>query len=236
MIQGGCNMFFAFIFIALLRIAFYAILVAIGLYIYKQIRIYKKSPQKKYITKIGGCICVFLCLCFLGLTEPEVKPRIDISTIENMYIFLEQNESNETYCDFDVGYASGYTGFIDENTFKNKQRDLFKYGEIDGIEIYYKPYKCYRWDTTTHLLLPFDFFGVPDAAEAAELYLVCKDKVGYIYLDYNPYNLGMVFSGIVHPLFVYRPMINFDEIISSITDKRQSSNQGTAGGSNQGDG
>ena len=123
--------------------------------------------------------------------------------------------------------------FIDENTFKNKQRDLFKYGEIDGIEIYYKPYKCYRWDTTTHLLLPFDFFGVPDAAEAAELYLVCKDKVGYIYLDYNPYNLGMVFSGIVHPLFVYRPMINFDEIISSITDKRQSSNQGTAG-NNQG--
>ena len=219
-------MFFAFVFIVLLRIAFYAILVALGLYIYRQIGVYRKLSQKKYITKIGGCICVFVCLCFLGLTEPEVKPRIDISTVEKIYTFLEETDTNEMCYDFDVGYVSGYTDLINVNTFENEQKDLFKYGEIDDIEIYYKPYKCYRWDTTTHLPLPFDFFGVPDAADAAEVYLVSGDKVGYIYLDYNYYNPGIVFSAIVHPSFVYRPKIDFDEIISSITDKRQSSNQG----------
>lgn len=203
----------AFFFVVFLRIAFYAVLVVLGLYIYRQTGIYRKLHQKNVIN-ICGCICIFVCLCILGFTEPEVKPRIDMSTVENMYTFLEETESDETCYNFDVGYVNGYTDFINVNTFENEQRELFKYGEINNIEIYYKPYKCYRWDTTTHL--PVDFLGVPDITSAAEVYLMSGDKVGYIYLDYNYYNCGIIFSGIVHPSFVYRPKIDFNEILSVI--------------------
>ena len=214
-------MFLSFIFVVLLRIAFYTVLVALGLYINRHICVYRKLHQKKHIIKIIVCVCIIVCLCFLGFTEPEVKPRIEMSTIENMYTFLEETGSSEEYYDFDVGYASGYTGFVNVNTFENEKKDLFKYGEIGDLEIYCKPYKCYRWDTTTHL--PVDFLGVPDVASATEVYLVSSDKVGYVYLDYNYYSVGMIFSGIVHPSFVYRPKIDFDDIVRQI----RRTNQGT---------
>ena len=218
-------MFLAFLFIVLLRIAFYAVLVVLGVYIYRQLRVYRQTFQKKYAVKVLVCFCVFVCLCFLGLTEPEVKPRLELSSVVNMYTFLEGIESNGIYYDFDIGYASGYTGCVNVNTFKNEQKELFRYGEVDGIEIYYKPYKCYRWGTTTHLPLPIDLLGVPDATDFAEVYLVTEDKIGYIRLDYNnqDFNFGTFFCGIVHPLFVYRPKIDFDDILSNFGN-----NQGMA--------
>lgn len=222
-------MFLSFVVVALLRIAFYTALVVLGLYIYRHIRIYRELHQKKHIIKIIVCVCVFVCLCFLGFTEPNVKPRIEMSTVENMYNFLEETGSSEEYYDFDVGYASGYTGFVNVNTFEYEKKELFEYGEIGGLEIYYKPYKCYRWDATTHL--PVDFLGIPDVASAAEVYLVSSDKVGYIYLDYNYYSVGLIFSGIVHPSFVYRPKIDFDDIVSFLINTGDGSRDQSGDGS-----
>lgn len=219
-------MILSFLFVVLLRIAFYASLVVLGIYIYRQTREYRTS-KKICIIKVLVCIFIFICLCFLGFTEPDIKPRLEMSTVENMYAFLKETGSNEVYYDFDVGYVSGYAGFINENTFENEKEDLLKYGEIDDLEIYCKPYKCYRWDTTTHL--PVDFLGVPDAGSSAEVYLVSSDKVGYINLDYNYYSVGLLFSGIVHPSFVYRPTIDFDDIVSFLND--QSGNDQSGDGS-----
>ena len=196
-----------------LRIVFYVGLGLLCRYIYKQIRIYRTTKDTLRAVKIGGLIALTVCLCVLGFSEPKVKPRIEMSTVKNMYDFLVETESDEIQ-EFDIGSVSGYTCVISEYHFESSKKDLYKCGTVDGIEVYCTAYECTRWETDTHLPLEFDFLGVPDGLDSAVVYLVSSDKVGCVCLDYNYYSVGMIFVGIVDPSFVYRPKIDFDDIIS----------------------
>ena len=199
-----------------LRIVFYVGLGLLCRYIYKQIRIYRTTKDTPRAVKIGGLIALTVFLCILGFSEPKVKPRIEMSTVKNMYDFLVETESDELP-EFDVGYISGYTNVISKYSFECMKKDLYECGAVDSIEVYCKPYECTRWDTTSHL--PVDLLGVPDSPGWADVYLVSNDKVGHIGLYYyntsiNP--LLYTFEILIHSSYIYRPIINFDEVISSI--------------------